>query len=280
VIVAESILAVSVAGPGSPEGWSKDDYGQEKEDAGDFKPEDAAYAAKGAQKAANAACDAPGCLSGRLTGGAALGGSAGSWAGGQVGGGHTRCGSTDGGFCIGSGALAGDAPDNAQANAQGAADGVRLHSVYDGSSDARRGAFSPFVAASLLPLNGDGSKVEESYAATRALFLRWPPPLEVPMTSRLRELIQQLGEAIHESVIESEQIAGVVQDIRKYGFDVLLMLEATIGLNEVAAKEDAEAVTVQGGEAASFTQNDLHFLHSLRIAVEGEAENAAESDTE
>ena len=53
------------------------------------------------------------------------------------------------------------------------------------------------------------------------------------MTSRLRELIQQLGEAIHESVIESEQIAGVVQDIRKHGFDVLLMLEATIGLNEV-----------------------------------------------
>jgi len=36
------------------------------------------------------------------------------------------------------------------------------------------------------------------------------------------------GEAIHESVIESEQIAGVVQDIRKHGFDVLLMLEATI----------------------------------------------------
>ena len=55
------------------------------------------------------------------------------------------------------------------------------------------------------------------------------------MTSRLRELIQQLGEAIHESVIESEQIAGVVQDIRKHGFDVLLMLEATIGLNEVTA---------------------------------------------
>jgi len=52
------------------------------------------------------------------------------------------------------------------------------------------------------------------------------------VTSRLRELIQQLGEAIHESVIESEQIAGVVQDIRKHGFDVLLMLEATIGLNK------------------------------------------------
>ena len=102
------------------------------------------------------------------------------------------------------------------------------------------------------------------------------------MTSRVRELIQQLGEAIHESVIESEQIAGVVQDIRKHGFDVLLMLEATIGLNEVTAK-DAEEVAVgasQDGAEAPFTPNDLHFLRSLRISVEGEEENASESDTE
>jgi hypothetical protein len=106
------------------------------------------------------------------------------------------------------------------------------------------------------------------------------------LKTRLRELIQQLGEAIHESVIESEQIAGVVQDIRKYGFDVLLMLEATIGLNEVGNKEDQGAVS--GSNAAAepgsvegpFTQNDLHFLRSLRISVEGEEEDAAESDTE
>ena len=93
------------------------------------------------------------------------------------------------------------------------------------------------------------------------------------MTSRLRELIQQLGEAIHESVIESEQIAGVVQDIRKHGFDVLLMLEATIGLNEVVAGkkgEPDEASSETAGEAGSFTQNDLHFLKSLRISVEGD----------
>jgi hypothetical protein len=94
------------------------------------------------------------------------------------------------------------------------------------------------------------------------------------MTSRLRELIQQLGEAIHESVIESEQIAGVVQDIRKYGFDVLLMLEATIGLNEVAAaakKGDGDEGNADAAaEPGSFTQNDLHFLRSLRISVEGD----------
>ena len=102
------------------------------------------------------------------------------------------------------------------------------------------------------------------------------------MTSRLRELIQQLGEAIHESVIESEQIAGVVQDIRKHGFDVLLMLEATIGLNEVAAKEaaDAESAAETDGEEGPFTQNDLNFLHSLRISVEGEDEDEQQTGTE
>lgn len=90
------------------------------------------------------------------------------------------------------------------------------------------------------------------------------------MTSRLRELIQQLGEAIHESVIESEQIAGVVQDIRKHGFDVLLMLEATIGLNEVKEGENGEAADGAEGASTSFTKNDVNFLRSLRISIEGE----------
>jgi hypothetical protein len=102
------------------------------------------------------------------------------------------------------------------------------------------------------------------------------------MTSRLRELIQQLGEAIHESVIESEQIAGVVEDIRQHGFDVLLMLEATIGLNEFPAKdaETAEAGADESGEDVPFTQNDLHFLRSLRISVEGEVESDDEPEAD
>lgn len=102
------------------------------------------------------------------------------------------------------------------------------------------------------------------------------------MTSRLRELIQQLGEAIHESVIESEQIAGVVQDIRQHGFDVLLMLEATIGLNEVATVEAKKAGAEKANAASAddedgtFTQNDLHFLRSLRISVAGDEDNGTE----
>ncbi|WP_446745470.1 hypothetical protein [Silvibacterium acidisoli] len=90
------------------------------------------------------------------------------------------------------------------------------------------------------------------------------------MNQKLRNLVQQLGEAIHESVSESEHIAGVVKDIRSQGFDVLLMLEATIGLNELeqqpAAALDSSNEGYEG--KGTFTPQDLSFLKSLRIAVE------------
>jgi hypothetical protein len=99
------------------------------------------------------------------------------------------------------------------------------------------------------------------------------------LNQKLRKLVQQLGEAIHESVSESDQIAGVVQNIRRHGFDVLLMLEATIGLNEVEqqpqtvpASSNAEGT----GDGSSFTPHDLHFLKSLRIAVEGDDSQEAQ----
>jgi pyridoxine 5'-phosphate synthase PdxJ len=98
------------------------------------------------------------------------------------------------------------------------------------------------------------------------------------VTTRLRELIQQLGEAIHESVIESEQISGVVEEIRRHGYDVLLMLEATIALNDLAEEAEAEQVEVHAGhpgDEQAFTQNDLSFLRSLRISVAGEKKDAS-----
>lgn len=84
------------------------------------------------------------------------------------------------------------------------------------------------------------------------------------MNGRIKELIQQLGEAIHESVSESEQISGVVREIREEGFDVLLMLEATIGLNEVT---DEDEETIDASTGGTFTPNDVSFLKSLRISV-------------
>jgi hypothetical protein len=91
------------------------------------------------------------------------------------------------------------------------------------------------------------------------------------LNQKLRNLVQQLGEAIHESVSESEHIAGVVKDIRKQGFDVLLMLEATIGLNELE-QQPTTGLELPGDDSPAggdtFTAQDLNFLKSLRIAIE------------
>lgn len=97
------------------------------------------------------------------------------------------------------------------------------------------------------------------------------------MNQEVKNLIQKLGEAIHESVSESEQIADVVREIREQGFDVLLMLEATIGLNQV---EDDEEKAPPADEAIEgpFTRNDLSFLKSLRITTE-ENSGTAEAET-
>ena len=102
------------------------------------------------------------------------------------------------------------------------------------------------------------------------------------MNQKVKNLIQKLGEAIHESVSESEDIAGVVKNIREQGFDVLLMLEATIGLNEVTEDSEDEAETIEGvlGESTEgpFTGSDVNFLKSLRISLAEDTQ--ASSDAE
>ena len=100
------------------------------------------------------------------------------------------------------------------------------------------------------------------------------------LNQKVKNLIQKLGEAIHESVSEAEHIAGVVKNIREQGFDVLLMLEATIGLNEVEDAEEANPgplrLTAGEPEAGPFTSHDVSILKSLRISLPEESETPLE----
>ncbi len=105
------------------------------------------------------------------------------------------------------------------------------------------------------------------------------------MNQKVKNLIQKLGEAIHESVSGSEHIAGVVRNIREQGFDVMLMLEATIGLNEVEDDETESAseplqLTDGSGTEGPFTNNDLSFLKSLRISLPDSINDASTTDSE
>jgi hypothetical protein len=105
-------------------------------------------------------------------------------------------------------------------------------------------------------------------------------PREVALNQKVKQLIQKLGEAIHESVSESEHIAGVVKNIRDQGFDVMLMLEATIGLNQVEAEPEDTAESAQDEPAGVFTRHDLNFLKSLRITVPEENLDIPDDSTE
>jgi hypothetical protein len=102
---------------------------------------------------------------------------------------------------------------------------------------------------------------------------------EVALNQKVKNLIQKLGEAIHESVSESENIAGVVKNIRDQGFDVMLMLEATIGLNQVETESDEGA---EGSQDSfdTFTRNDLTFLKSLRISLPDGESTVLEDDSD
>jgi hypothetical protein len=100
----------------------------------------------------------------------------------------------------------------------------------------------------------------------------------VALNQKVKNLIQKLGEAIHESVSESEHIAGVVKNIRDQGFDVMLMLEATIGLNQVESEGEESTQPALADPLGAFTRNDLSFLKSLRITLPDEDGNSLEHD--
>jgi hypothetical protein len=95
---------------------------------------------------------------------------------------------------------------------------------------------------------------------------------------RLKSLMQDLGNAINESLSDSERIAEAIGEIKRAGYDVFLVLEATIGFNKREGGEDGpdeessdepQEVTTTG--KVRFTTQDQRFLKALRIAVDEEA---------
>src|SRR6266571_3178117 len=57
---------------------------------------------------------------------------------------------------------------------------------------------------------------------------------------RLKDLMQELGNAINESLSDSDRIAAAIGEIKRAGYDVFLVLEATIGFNKREEAEDGE----------------------------------------
>jgi uncharacterized protein (UPF0335 family) len=97
----------------------------------------------------------------------------------------------------------------------------------------------------------------------------------------LKHLMQELGNAINDSLSESDRIAEAIGEIKRAGYDVFLVLEATIGFNrrddEEEAEDEAAADVTQQPKRSfeatgkiKFTSQDHRFLRALKIAVDEE----------
>ncbi len=57
------------------------------------------------------------------------------------------------------------------------------------------------------------------------------------MDDKIRKLLEQLGKAINESISSSEEVNGRIQQIRDEGYDLYVVLDATIGLGKADDEE-------------------------------------------
>jgi hypothetical protein len=101
------------------------------------------------------------------------------------------------------------------------------------------------------------------------------------LEERLKELMQELGNAINESLSDSDRIAAAIGEIKRAGYDVFLVLEATIGFNkrdesgEYEGEEEMEAESetpskrkFESTGRIKLTSQDHKFLKALKIAIE------------
>jgi hypothetical protein len=91
------------------------------------------------------------------------------------------------------------------------------------------------------------------------------------LDDNLKHLMKELGAAINDALSDSEEISEAIQNVRNAGYDVFLVLEATIGFNRRSKTEGAEDAsgTLKSGEMKlKVTSQDLKFLRSLKISVE------------
>ena len=92
---------------------------------------------------------------------------------------------------------------------------------------------------------------------------------------QLKQLMKELGEAINESLSDSDQIAEVVSRIKEGGYDIFLVLEATIGVSkqgEHTNDKTSLVSTLSTNPELKISDQDLKFLKSLRIKLDEEEE--------
>ena len=97
------------------------------------------------------------------------------------------------------------------------------------------------------------------------------------LDDNFKRLIKELGDAINESLSESERISEVMARIRSAGYDLFLVLEVTIGFNKrgevnVVHRQKINA-DAQSDPEFRLTTQDTQFLRALKIIVDEDLES-------
>ncbi len=140
---------------------------------------------------------------------------------------------------------------------------LRMAAEQPGSQNSDRiGRIQPCEAGETRPVKASGPSQYDSES-------RSPAGIGAIVDQRLRNLMEELGEAINNSLSDSEQIAEVITRIKAGGYDVFLLLEATVGFNERDDASQSAAVDDKRSSADfSVTPQDVRFLKSLHIRVD------------
>ena len=90
------------------------------------------------------------------------------------------------------------------------------------------------------------------------------------MDDKIKQLLQDLGTAINESISGSEDVNRHIQKIRDEGYDLYVVLDATIGLNKQDPDGDSDSAVATPAEPPREVQfrinvNDLALLRALGI---------------
>ena len=82
----------------------------------------------------------------------------------------------------------------------------------------------------------------------------------------VKELAEQVGTAINESVQDSPTVAAAIERLREAGFDMELTLKLEIGLRPQTDDEREP----QSDGSLELTEDDLRILRSMKIKIDPE----------
>ena len=93
------------------------------------------------------------------------------------------------------------------------------------------------------------------------------------MDDKIKQLLKELGSAINDSISNSDDVNEHIQRIRDEGYNLYVVLDATIGLNRIGEEEEATPAPAPTGMLVKSDRqvqfrinvNDLALLRALGI---------------